>query len=128
MSEISERNIRTVHAFYDAERRRDLRAWAAFWRPDGRHTFWLARPAPPIVGRDKLVETTRAKFETRPPYDIDVTTEPLADPQRVLARLHLSSESVPGLSVHLWCLFHFDDAGLLTEIEEIVDTSPPGAT
>lgn len=128
MNEIGQRNIHTVQAFYDAERRRDIRAWEPFWHEDGRHTFWLAHAAPPIVGRDELVATTRAKFDTRPPYHIDVTTDALADPHRVLARLHLWADETPDLSVHVWCLFHFDAAGLITEIEEIVDTAGPATT
>jgi limonene-1,2-epoxide hydrolase len=127
MNKTSQRNIRAVEAFYDAERRRDIQAWAAFWREDGRHTFWLADGTAPIVGRDQLVATTQEKFDTRPPYHNDVTIEPLADPARVLARLHLHADEMPALSVHVWCLFHFDEAGLLAEIEEIVDTAQPAA-
>lgn len=36
---ISAANERSVHAMYDAERRRDIEAWAALWHAEGRQTL-----------------------------------------------------------------------------------------
>ena len=120
--EIRSRNVSAVEAFYDAERRRDVEDWGKLWRLDGRQTFFLARDVPPVVGRDELIRVTQRKFEVRPPYGIGLITEALADPSRVLARLHLTfGETIR--PVDLWCMFTFDDAGLILEIEEIVDTA-----
>ena len=124
---VRERNVRAVHALYDAERRRDIHAWEALWSASGEHVFWLAEPTPPVVGRDELVRVTAAKFADRPPYEIEVATDPLADESKVLARLRLSASALPGRGVHLWCLFHFDRDGLISSIEEIVDTNPGAA-
>jgi hypothetical protein len=121
--DISARNVANVEALYEADRRRDIDAFAALWAEDGRQTFWLASKPPPLVGRDALVAATRRKFEVRPPYGIAVKTEPLADPYRVLARLQLTDIGHIGGTVDLWCLFHFNTDGLITEIEEILDTA-----
>jgi hypothetical protein len=117
------RNVAAVEALYEAERQRDITAWAALWSPLGRHTFWFSSPTPPVVGQADLVATTQRKFDVRPPYGIGVTVEPLADPSRVLARLHLTHTEPDSRTVDIWCLFHFDDEGLITEIEEILDTA-----
>ena len=47
-------NERSVHSMYDAERRRDIGAWAALWHANGRHTFPFA-PSGSVVGRDQLI-------------------------------------------------------------------------
>lgn len=120
---IRSRNVQKVMDLYEAERQRDIATWQSLWAEHGRHTFWLATPTPAVVGRDRLVATTQRKFDVRPPYGIDVITEPLADPARVLARLHLTLDSASGRTADIWCLFHFDDEGLITEIEEILDTT-----
>jgi hypothetical protein len=119
------RNVQKVADFYEADRRRDIEAWGALWHREGRHTFWLADPTPPVVGRDELVSVSQRKFDVRPPYGIEVTADALADPTMVLARLRLTFETSPAPPVDLWCLFHFDTEGLITEIEEIVDTARP---
>jgi ketosteroid isomerase-like protein len=121
--EISERNARTVQAFYESERTRDIVKWESFWHEDGRITLRFSGDPAPTVGRAALVELTRRKFEVRPPYDMEVNVEPLADPGLVLARnrLHLKNSVVSTLD--LWCMFHFDRDGLVTEVEEIADGS-----
>jgi ketosteroid isomerase-like protein len=121
--EIRERNARTVEAFYEAERARDLAKWETFWHENGRITLRFSGDPAPTVGRAALVELTRRKFEIRPPYRMDVSVEPLVDPSLVLARnrLHLKDSVVSTLD--LWCMFHFDDDGLITEVEEIADGS-----
>ena len=107
---------------YDAERRRDIRAWTALWHEHGRQTFPFS-PTATVAGRDQMVAVTQRKFDVRPPYEIRVVTEPFADPYRILARLHLlMSESKPS-EVHIWCIFHFDDDGMITEVEEMLDTA-----
>jgi len=120
---IRSRNAGRVVGLYEAEQQRDIEKWAALWAENGRHTFWLSTPTASIIGRDSLVAATQHKFDVRPPYRIDVTAEPLADPARVLARLHLTLDFAQERVVDIWCLFHFDDDGLITEIEEIVDTA-----
>lgn len=124
MSEVSQRNERSVQALFEAERQRDIGAWASLWAERGRHTFWLANPQEPIVGRELLIGTTAAKFRERPSYEIGLLTERLADPRQILARLRLTSSALGDAVVHIWCLFHFDDDGLIVENEEIVDTAP----
>jgi hypothetical protein len=120
--EIRRRNVAAVEALYDADRRRHIDDWARLWHPDGRQSFYLSTDTPPVVGRAELVRVTRRKFEVRPPYGIGVVAEPFADPSRVLARLHLTfGENIRPLDI--WCIFTFDDAGLILEIEEMVDTA-----
>jgi hypothetical protein len=69
------------------------------------------------------VKLTQRKFEIRPPYGMELTVEPLADPNLVLARLRLILENSVVPSLDLWCMFHFDANGLITEVEEILDAS-----
>jgi hypothetical protein len=120
--EIWRRNVAAVEALYDADRRRNIDDWARLWHPEGRHSFRLSIDVPPVVGREALVRTTRRKFEVRPPYGIGVVTMPFADPRRVLAQLHLTFGA--GIRpIDLWCIFTFDDDGLILEIEEMLDTA-----
>lgn len=118
-----ERNLATVEAFYESERRRDLATWVRFWNPAGRQTFPFA-PDRTVSGIGTLERITARKFEVRPPYEIRTRLEPLADPDRVLARLHLvfDTDEVKG-ETHIWCLFHFDPDGRVLEVEEMLDTS-----
>ena len=114
------RNLATVEAMYESERTRDLNAWASLWHPDGRQTFPFA-PSRVVEGIKELTETTRRKFEVRPPYRINVETEPFEDPARVLARLRLETPESERIT-DIWCVFHFDEAGLILEVEEMLDT------
>jgi hypothetical protein len=75
-----------------------------------------------VVGLPTLREVTSEKFATRPPYGIDATVNALVDPALVLARLRLDYPGSP--PIFLWCLFHFDDQGLIEEVEEIFDRGP----
>jgi hypothetical protein len=120
-SEVRSRNVRTVNEFYEAERRRDIEAWSKLWSEGGRQSFWVAGPVPPVIGRQALVAVTVRKFEVRPPYGLEVRTEAFEDPAKVLARLHLIVSD--DVTVDLWCLFHFGDDGLITEVEEMLDTA-----
>jgi ketosteroid isomerase-like protein len=120
--DLSATNERSVHDIYDAERRRDIEAWAALWHEEGRQTFPFS-PTTTVAGRDRVVAVTQRKFDVRPPYEIRVVTEPFADPHRILARLHLIVPGGPPSEVHIWCIFHFDDAGMITEVEEMLDTA-----
>ena len=120
--EIRRRNVAAVEALYDAERRRNIEDWAQLWHPDGRQSFHLSTDVPAVAGREALVRATRRKFEVRPPYGIQVVTEPFADPSRVLARLRLTfGEGIR--PSHLWCIFAFDNEGRILEIEEMLDTA-----
>lgn len=120
--EIRQRNVVAVEALYDAERRRNIEDWSRLWHPDGRQSFYLSTDVPPVVGLGALEATTRRKFAVRPPYGIEVATQPFADPSRVLARLHLTyGEGIrPG---DLWCIFTFDHEGFILEVEEMLDTA-----
>jgi hypothetical protein len=113
-------NAQTVEAFYESERRRDIGTWVRFWHPDGKQTFPFAADRS-VLGISELEAVTREKFRVRPPYGIHTTIEPFADEQRVLARLLLTFSDKP--DTHIWCIFHFDDAGLVTEVEEMLDTA-----
>ena len=122
MDQTRRRNVAAVEALYEAERRRSIKDWERLWHPEGRQTFHLSIDVPSVVGREALVRATRRKFEVRPPYEIGLATEPFADPNRVLARLHLTfGEGIR--PVDIWCIFTFDDHGLVLEIEEMVDTA-----
>jgi len=107
---------------YDAERRRDIKAWAALWHEEGRQTFPFS-PTATVAGRDQMVAATQRKFNLRPPYEIRVVTEPFANPYRVLARLHLIVPDGEPSEVCIWCIFHFDHDGMITEVEEMLDTA-----
>jgi hypothetical protein len=78
-STVSAANERSVHAMYEAERRRDIEAWAALWHAEGRQTFPFA-PSHTVAGRDQLIAATQRKFDVRPPYEIRGVVEPFADP------------------------------------------------
>lgn len=121
--EVRARNVRIVESFYETERRRNIKAWSALWSPAGRLTFWFSQPTPPVIGKAALVAASEQKWALRSPYGIEVQTVPMADPSQVLARLHLTDIGEPGAILDLWCLFHFDDDGLIIEIEEIFDTA-----
>jgi hypothetical protein len=112
-------NARTVERFYQSERDRDLSLWVTFWHPDGRQTFPTLGPDATVAGIANLEAVTKQKFEVRPQYGIDALVDALADPRMVLARLALDYPQQP--LIHLWCLFHFDAEGLVTEVEEIFD-------
>lgn len=118
--DIRDRNVATVRRFYQSERDRDLTTWATFWHPEGRQTFPTMGPAATVAGIDALTSVTREKFETRPPYGIDDRVSAFADPSRVFVHLDLSFPDAPVFPI--WCLFHFDDDGFVTEVEEMVDT------
>jgi ketosteroid isomerase-like protein len=123
--DIRERNTATVHRFYQTERDRDLAAWTSLWHADGRQTFPTMGPDATVAGIAALTEVTRGKFETRPPYGIHDRVAAFADPSRVFVHLDLE---FPGRPVFpIWCVFHFDDAGLVTEVEEMVDTGAASA-
>ena len=115
------RNVATVEAMYESERVRDLATWASLWHPAGRQTFHFD-PTAPVERIEQLTETKRHKFESRPPYAIHVVTEPFEDPARVLARLRLETPQGQRLT-DIWCVFHLDDAGLIVEVEEMLDTA-----
>jgi hypothetical protein len=121
--EVRARNTQTVTNFYDSERTRDLLKWESFWHEGGRQRLWLSSYPEPVVGRSTLVQLTRRKFEVRPPYGMELRVEPLADPKRVLARLRLILDNSVVPKLDLWCMFHFDADGLITELEEIFDAS-----
>lgn len=117
------RNLETVEAFYESERRRDLRSWVQFWHPAGRQTFPFA-PEATVSGIGELEKVTARKFEVRPPYEIRTRLEPFADPDRVLARLHLVFDNPEQVGeTHIWCIFHFDPDGRVLEVEEMLDTA-----
>ena len=121
-STVSAANERSVHAMYEAERRRDIEAWAALWHAEGRQTFPFA-PSHTVAGRDQLIAATQRKFDVRPPCEIRVVVEPFADPHRILARLHLIVPGSAPSEVRIWCIFHFDEDGMITEVEEMLDTA-----
>lgn len=114
------RNVASVEAMYESERVRDLDAWASLWHPEGRQTFPFA-PGAAVEGIERLTDTTRRKFADRPPYAIKAVIEPFEDPARVLARLRLETPEAERIT-DIWCVFHFDDAGLILEVEEMLDT------
>jgi len=119
LNDVQARNVATVERFYQSERDRNLPAWVALWRADGKQTFPTFGPEATVSGIDALEAVTREKFETRPPYGIAAEIDAFADPTKVLARLGLD---FPGQSlVVIWCLFVFDEDGLVGEVLEMVD-------
>jgi hypothetical protein len=118
-----ERNLDTVEAFYEAERRRDLATWVTFWHPAGRQTFPFAAERT-VAGIGELERITARKFEVRPPYEIRTKVSAFDDPDVVLARLHLVFDTAQARGeTHIWCIFHFDGDGLVVEVEEMLDTA-----
>jgi hypothetical protein len=122
-NEVRNRNVNAVQAMYQAERDRDLSAWEALWSTAGRQTFPTLGEDATVAGLPALREVTREKFATRPPYGIDATVDALMDETLVLARLRLDYPGNP--PTFLWCLFHFDEQGLIEEVEEIFDRGTP---
>jgi ketosteroid isomerase-like protein len=124
---VSDRNKRTVEAFYQAEIDRDLATWSNLWHPNGSLSFWLNEMKETIQGRDTLVELEAEKFNrfTEFAFSMEVAADPLEDDSMVLARLRIRPESAPASAFHYWLLFHFDDEGLIVGLEEIADTRPP---
>ena len=73
-----------------------------------------------------MTASTSHKFATRGAVTIDDAVEAFADPRKVFARTHVSIEFTElgrTLQAELWCLFHFDDAGLIVEHQEVLDTA-----
>jgi hypothetical protein len=124
LEQVGTQNARTVERFYQSERDRDLPLWVTFWHPDGRQTFPTLGPEATVSGIAELEAVTKEKFDVRPPYGIVAVIDPLADPLMVLARLALDYPEQP--LIHLWCLFHFDESGLVIEVEEIFDRGALG--
>jgi hypothetical protein len=124
LEQVGIQNALTVERFYQSERDRDLSLWVTFWHPEGRQTFPTLGPEATVSGIAQLEAITKEKFEVRPPYGIGAVIDPLADPLKVLARLALDYPQQP--LIHLWCLFHFDAAGLVIEVEEIFDRGTLG--
>lgn len=120
--EVGTVNAQTVERFYESERDRDLARWSTFWHADGRQTFPTLGDGATVAGIESLEAVTREKFAVRPPYGIHAEVNALDDPRLVLARLTLDFVDQP--LVYLWCLFHFDDDGLVVEVEEIFDRGP----
>lgn len=116
-------NAATVDAFYESERQRDIESWVRFWHEDGRHVF-PGVPEAEVRGLRALRRTTEAKFADRPPYEIRTTIASFEDADHVFARLHLTSDSPEFEEAHLWCIFHFDEDGLIYEVEEMVGSLP----
>jgi hypothetical protein len=118
-NDVDGNNIATVERFYQSERDRDLASWVTFWHEDGRQTFPTLGADAVVTGIAALTAVTREKFETRPPYAITTRIEGFTDPTKVFAALDLD---FPGRNVvTIWCIFHFDSAGLVIEVEEIFD-------
>ena len=117
--EIRDRNLQTVARYYQAERDRDLSTWATFWRADGRQVFATLGDAATVAGIDDLIEGTRTKFETRPPYGIAHRIMPFEDPTQIFVELTLDYADRP--DVVLWCIFTFDADGLIAQINELYD-------
>lgn len=118
--QVRDRNVETVRRFYQSERDRDLSTWVTFWHSDGRQTFPTMGSAATVAGIDALRAVTAEKFATRPPYGIGDRVSAFADPRRVFVHLDLEFPGSPVFPI--WCVFHFDDDGLVTEVEEMVDT------
>lgn len=118
--QIRARNVDTVRRFYQSERDRDLETWASLWHSTGRQTFPAMGPDATVSGIDALRAVTRGKFDTRPPYGIRDAIAAFDDPSRVFVHLDLDFPGAPGFPI--WCVFHFDADGLVTEVEEMVDT------
>jgi hypothetical protein len=117
--QVSARNVETVRKFYQSERDRDVEVWRRFWHAEGRQTFPTLGADASVSGIDALSEVTREKFVTRPPYGIDDRVEAFSDPSRVFASLDLSFPGAPVVTI--WCIFTFDEEGLIVEVEEIFD-------
>jgi len=120
-----DRNVATVERFYQAERERDLPTWVALWRSDGRQTFPTLGSEAIVAGIEQLEAVTKEKFDTRPIYGIDARIDSFSDPSKVFAALDLDFPGRPITTI--WCIFHFDDAGLVAEVEEIFDRGPAPA-
>jgi len=118
-NDVQGNNTATVERFYQSERDRDLASWVTFWHKDGRQTFPTLGDEAGVVGIAALTAVTREKFETRPPYGIHTRIEGFTDPAKVFAALDLDFPGRPITTI--WCIFHFDSAGLVLEVEEIFD-------
>ncbi|GAA0993916.1 nuclear transport factor 2 family protein [Subtercola frigoramans] len=119
LTAIQARNLATVQRFYQAERDRDLPTWVSLWHEDGLQTFPTIGVEATVSGIADLEGVTREKFETRPPYGIRAEIEALADSDRVLALLDLDFAGRPPITI--WCLFTFDEAGRVVEVQEMLD-------
>ena len=119
------RNADAIRKMYQAERDRDIDAWAALWSPEGKQTFAFGGPEP-VEGIEALRASTTDKFATRGPVTIADTVYATLDPHVVFAIANVSIVFDPANTpfvAQLWCRFEFDDQGRILVHEEVLDTA-----
>ena len=117
--------VATVERFYELECAKRLDEWAALWAEDCHVLFPLTtRPERhEIHGKEALVAATAQKFVDRERTRLDVRIERMADGRRVVAHLQATIHFAAGpvWEVPLLIIFTFDDAGLITTMEEYLN-------
>ena len=120
--DLSATNERSVHDMYDAERRRDIEAWAALWHEEGRQTFPFS-PTTTVAGRTGWSRSPNVSSMSGHPTKSESLPSPLPTLTASWPAFTSSCRAAPPSEVHIWCIFHFDDAGMITEVEEMLDTA-----
>jgi ketosteroid isomerase-like protein len=120
------RNVKTVHTYFDLQRRKDLDSWLELWAEDGSQAIPYAPGDFPkrVDGRNNLAKIYRDLFAGYATLEIrDLRVDGLDDPTRVLARWHTHADLVAGgvYDNELIGLFEFDDHGKLRLLTEYFD-------
>lgn len=118
------RNVATVRRLFELEVQKDLDAWCALWRNDGRQVFPTGDGSTDIIGLPALRASAEHKFATR--ADVSITTDVLAmaDPDWVFASLNASMRLIgpeKTLTTLIWCRFRLDEDGKILEMQEMFD-------
>jgi hypothetical protein len=114
--------VALVKRLYDLEMAKNLDAWMEMWDPSYVITFPFAThpPIAPIRGLKTLRDITRQKFIDRLHIELDVRTQPLADPLKALVHLGVAHIQADGSvrRLPLLCLFTFNSDGGIVTLEE----------
>jgi uncharacterized protein len=93
------RNVATVRTYYSLQEAMDLDSWLDLWADDGAQSIPYAPDGfPPLLsGKAELRRIYEDLFAGFSRLEIlDLTVDPLLDPDRVLARWHTRADLVAG--------------------------------
>jgi ketosteroid isomerase-like protein len=119
-------NVATVHTYYRLQQEKNLDAWFQLWADDGAQSIPYAPGTFPkiVSGKPELERIYRDLFAGYGRLQIlNLTIDPLLDPDRVLARWHTRAELAAGGEYNndLIGLFEFNLDGTIRHFTEYFD-------
>jgi uncharacterized protein len=128
-----DRNIATVHTYYRLQQDKDLDTWLQLWADDGAQSIPYAPGEFPklVTGKAELERIYRNLFAGFGRLLIlNLTVDPLLDPNRVLARWHTRAELINGgeYNNELIGLFEFNPDGTIGHFTEYFDPTQFGSS